>query len=406
VSAVHDVTDPAGNPAANRAANRAAIPAAAPQAARTELPAASRYLSLDVLRGLTVALMIIVNTPGDWSTVFAPLLHAQWHGFTPTDWVFPTFLFVVGNALSFALPKYARMGHGAVLAKVGKRSAIIFLLGFLLFWFPFVAVDSAGNWSMIPLSGTRIPGVLQRIALCFGLASLILYFWKEKGALAYCVLALLGYWMALALGGDYTLSGNAAGKADLWLLGERHVYQGEGLPFDPEGMLGTIPATVNVIAGYFAGRLILEKGASYETLARLMMAGVACMGVALCWDMAFPINKKLWTSSYVLYTVGLDLLVLPLLIYVIEMRGGRGWTYFFEVFGKNTLFIYLLSELAVVILVKTKVGGGNGYDWLYAHTLQALAPPKVASLLFAVAFMLACWAVGYLMDRRRIYIKV
>ena len=171
-------------------------------------------------------------------------------------------------------------------------------------------------------------------------------------------------------------------------------------------MLGTIPATVNVIAGYFAGRLILLKGASYETLAKLMMAGVACVAVALCWDVAFPINKKLWTSSYVLYTIGLDLLVLPLLIYAVEMRGSRAWTYFFEVFGKNTLFIYLLSELVVVILVKTKAGNGNGYDWLYAHTFQPLAPPKVASLLFAVSFMLACWMVGYVMDRRRIYIKV
>ncbi|KQV78632.1 hypothetical protein ASD15_22810 [Massilia sp. Root351] len=383
------------------------MPSAAPaSAAQSAVNAVSRYLSLDVLRGLTVALMIIVNTPGDWNTVFAPLLHAQWHGFTPTDWVFPTFLFVVGNALSFAQPKYARLGQGAVLAKVGRRSAIIFLLGFLLFWFPFVAVDGAGNWSLIPLSGTRVPGVLQRIALCFGLASLILYFWKEKGALAYCVLALLGYWLMLALGGDYTLAGNAAGKADLWLLGERHLYRGEGLPFDPEGLLGTLPATVNVIAGYFTGRLILAQGANYETLAKLMMAGVLCVGVALCWDMVLPINKKLWTSSYALYTVGLDLLVLPLLIYLIEMRGRRRWTYFFEVFGKNTLFIYLLSELAVVILVKTKAGNGNGYDWLYAHTFQALAPPKVASLLFAVTFMLACWAVGYLMDRRRIYIKV
>lgn len=382
MSAVHDV----------------AIPA--------QQPVPGRYLSLDVLRGLTVALMIVVNTPGDWNTVFAPLLHAQWHGFTPTDWVFPTFLFVVGNALSFALPKYARMGTGSVLAKIGKRSAIIFLLGFLLFWFPFVAVDSAGNWGLIPLSGTRIPGVLQRIALCFGLASLILYFWKEKGALAYCVLALLGYWVMLALGGDYTLAGNAPGKVDLWLLGERHLYRGEGLPFDPEGLLGTLPATVNVIAGYFAGRLILAQGANYETLAKLMMAGVLCVGAALCWDMAFPINKKLWTSSYALYTIGLDLLVLPLLIYAIEMRGRRGWTYFFEVFGKNTLFIYLLSELAVVILVKTQAGKGNGYDWLYAHTFQSLASPKAASLLFAVSFMLACWAVGYAMDRRRIYIKV
>lgn len=376
-----------------------------------------RYLSLDVLRGLTVALMIVVNTPGDWHTVFAPLLHAQWHGFTPTDWVFPTFLFVTGNALAFVLPHYAKLGHRAVLAKVGRRSAIIFLLGFLLFWFPFVAADGAGHWSLIPFAGTRIPGVLQRIALCFGLASLILHFFQARGALLYSVLALLGYWLALACFGDGTLAGNAPARFDLWLLGARHLYHGEGVPFDPEGLLGTIPATVNVIAGYFAGRLILEKGACHETLARMMMAGVVCVGAALCWDMVFPINKKLWTSSYVLLTVGLDLLVLPLLMYLVEMRdaqsgmqGRRGWTCFFEVFGKNTLFIYLLSELAVVVLVKIRTGSGagaqSGYDWLYAHTFQPLAPPKVASLLFAVAFMLACWTVGWLLDRRRIYIKV
>lgn len=370
--------------------------------------AAHRYPSLDVLRGLTVALMIIVNTPGDWSTVYAPLLHAQWHGFTPTDWVFPTFLFVVGNALSFTLPRTAQLGSGVVLAKVGKRAAIIFALGFLLFWFPFVAPDSSGQWGVIPLSGTRIPGVLQRIALCFALASLLLHFTKERGAWLYCVLALTGYWAILLLGGDLTMAGNAAVKADLWLLGARHLYQGEGMPFDPEGLLGTIPATVNVLAGYFAGRLFADKGATWETLARLMLAGVACIAVALCWNEVLPFNKKLWTSSYVLLTVGLDLLVLPVMIYLVEMRGGAGrrWTYFLEVFGKNTLFIYLLSELAVVVLVRTQVGGRDAYGWLYSVTLQPLAPPHLASLLFAIAFMLACWLVGYALDRHKIYIKV
>ncbi|MTW05714.1 DUF1624 domain-containing protein [Duganella ginsengisoli] len=368
---------------------------------------ARRYPSLDVLRGLTVALMIIVNTPGDWNTVYAPLLHAQWHGFTPTDWVFPTFLFVVGNALSFALPKYAQLGSGAVLAKVGKRSAMIFVLGFLLFWFPFVAPDSTGHWGVIPLSGTRIPGVLQRIALCFALASLLLHFAKEAGAWLYCALALPAYWAILVLAGDWTMAGNAAVKFDLWLLGERHLYHGEGIPFDPEGLLGTIPATVNVMAGYFAGRLFVAKGATWETLARLMLAGVACIAVALCWDRVLPFNKKLWTPSYALLTVGLDLLVLPLMIYLVEMRGAAArWTYFFEVFGKNTLFIYLLSELAVVVLVRTHVGAQDAYAWLYSVAFQPLAPPKLASLLFAVAFMLACWLAGYVLDRRNIYIKV
>jgi predicted acyltransferase len=383
------------------------VKGAGADAAAAGMPApAQRFLSLDVLRGLTVALMIVVNTPGNWDTVYAPLLHAQWHGFTPTDWVFSTFLFVVGNALSFAMPKFAAMRHRDVLLKTGRRSAIMFLLGFLLFWFPFVAVDSSGHWGWIPLSTARIPGVLQRIALCFFLATVIVHFWKARGAWLYCALALPAYWLMLALGGDLTLAGNAPAKFDLWLLGPAHLYHGEGVPFDPEGLLGTIPATVNVIAGYFTGRLLLDKGAGWEALSRLMMAGVVCVAVAWAWSGVLPINKKLWTSSYVLLTVGLDLLVLPLLVYAIEMRGMRRWTYFFEVFGRNTLFIYLLSELAVVVLVRLRVDGKDGYAWLYGATFQPLAPPKAASLLFALSFMLACWLVGCFLDRRKIYIKV
>jgi predicted acyltransferase len=149
--------------------------------------AAGRYLSLDVLRGLTVALMIVVNTPGDWGHVFAPLLHADWHGFTPTDWVFPTFLFVVGNALAFAMPRHAAQGSSAVVAKVLRRAALIFLLGFLLYWFPFFGPDGAGGFRLLPFADTRIPGVLQRIGLCFGIAALILHFARERGALAFSV---------------------------------------------------------------------------------------------------------------------------------------------------------------------------------------------------------------------------
>ncbi|TWI51620.1 putative acyltransferase [Pseudoduganella flava] len=365
----------------------------------------SRYLSLDVLRGLTVALMIVVNTPGDWNHVFAPLLHAQWHGFTPTDWVFPTFLFAVGNALAFALPKYAAQGDAAVVAKVLRRGALIFLLGYLLYWFPFFAPDGAGGFHLLPPADTRIPGVLQRIGLCFALAALVLHFAGTRGALAFALLALAGHWLVLALYGDYTLQGNAAGKVDLWLLGPRHLYQGEGLPFDPEGMLGTLPATVNVIAGYLAGQVVLKLGAR-GALARLVAVGAVCTVVALCWSTVLPVNKKLWTGSYVLLTIGLDLFVLALLLYVIEVRAVRGWTYFFEVFGKNTLFIYLLSELAVIVLVKTWVGGHTTYDWLYATVFLPLAPARVASLLFALVFMFACWLAGWILDRKRIYIRV
>ncbi|MYM40027.1 acyltransferase family protein [Duganella qianjiadongensis] len=365
-----------------------------------------RLLALDVLRGLTVALMIVVNTPGDWDSVYAPLLHVQWHGFTPTDWVFPTFLFVVGNALSFAVPRYAAQGHGAVLRKALKRNTIIFLLGFALFWFPFVTQDASGSWGLIPLAGTRIPGVLQRIALCSLLATFILNFWGSRGAVLYCVLALLGYWGVLLTFGDLTLTGNAPAKFDIWLLGAAHLYHGEGLPFDPEGLLGTLPATVNVIAGYFTGRMLLQQGTGKATLRRMVQAGVLLVLLALCWQLVLPLNKKLWTSSYALLTIGLDLLILALLVYAIEVRGQRGWTYFFEVFGKNTLFIYMLSELAVVVLVRMHVGTVSGYTWLYQQLFQPLAPPQLASLLFAICFMLLCWLVGWRMDQRQWYVKV
>ncbi|CDG84765.1 acyltransferase family protein [Janthinobacterium agaricidamnosum] len=365
-----------------------------------------RYLALDVLRGLILALMIVVNTPGDWGTVYAPLLHAEWHGFTLTDLVFPSFLFVVGNAMSFALGKYETMGDRAVLHKLLTRSLLMFLLGFLLYWFPFFKADAAGNFAFAPLSHTRIPGVLQRIALCYLLASLVLHYWKTRGALIFSGVALLGYWAILAQFGDYTLAGNAAVKFDLLLLGENHLYHGEGIPFDPEGLLGTLPAIVNVIAGYLAGNFLRQSGNTRTTLIRLVAAGLICIVVALCWNTVFPINKKLWTSPYVLLSIGLDLLILPLLIYLIEFKKIVRWTYFFEVFGKNTLFIFLLSELLVIISFNIRIGAENGYGWLYRTCFQGLGQPYLASLLFALCFTLLCWLIGYWMDRRKIYIKL
>jgi len=363
----------------------------------------NRYLSLDVLRGITVTLMIIVNTSGNYATTFAPLLHAKWHGFTPTDWVFPTFMFVVGNAMSFSLVKYGANGDGAFFKKIFKRSAIIFLLGYLMYWFPFVH-EQDGQIVFNSISETRIFGVLQRIALGYLFASLILHFWKEQGAILFSVIALLTYWLMLTVFGDYTLEGNIVLKLDLALFGEKHLYHGEGIAFDPEGLLSTLPAIVNVIAGYITGRFIQQKGNSYETIAKLMIAGVLLLFVALCWDMVFPINKKLWTSSFVLYTVGLDLLILPILIFFIDIKNEKRWTYFFEVFGKNTLFIYLVSEIGIIIF-DIRIGGERLNRWLYHHVFQ-FAGDYVGALLFAVFWMLVCWSVGYWMDKKKIYVKV
>src|SRR5450830_1357637 len=349
----------------------------------TLTPSSQRYLALDVLRGLTVALMIVVNTPGDWATVYAPFLHSDWHGFTLTDLVFPSFLFVVGNAMAFALGKYENLGHGAVLAKLFRRSALIFLLGFFLYWFPFFKIDAAGQFAWTPLSQVR-------------------------GALLFSAVALLGYWAILAHWGDYTLQGNAASKVDLFLLGENHLYHGEGMAFDPEGILGILPSIVNVIAGYLAGSFLRQTAPAQlrRSLYQLAVAGVMCVAVALCWNTVFPINKKLWTSSYVMLGVGLDVLLLVALMFIIDVRRITGWTYFFEVFGKNTLFIYLLSMVLVIISFTVHVGSLNGYDWLYRTLFTGWAPPHLASLLFATSFMLLCWLIAYGMDKRKIYIKV
>jgi predicted acyltransferase len=365
-----------------------------------------RSEAIDVLRGMTLALMIVVNMSISEDKSYGPLLHAVWHGLTLTDLVFPTFLFVVGTAMSFTLEKYQNLGHAALLQKVFWRTALIFLCGYLLYWFPFVEFDKAGQLALLPLAKTRILGVLQRIALAYGLAALLLHYGKQRGAIVFSVVTLLGYWWIMAVAGDYTLGGNAAVKLDLYLLGEAHLYRGEGVPFDPEGLLGTLPSVVNVLAGYFAGRLLRDRGPGFESIAKLMLWGAVLIALALCWSAVFPLNKKLWTSSYVLCGIGVDLCLLALLVYVIDVLALRRWTYFFEVFGKNTLFIYLLAEILMSTLWLGHVGKLALFDWLYLNAFQWWAGDKNGSLLFALVFMLGCWQIGYVMDKKQIYIKL
>jgi predicted acyltransferase len=358
------------------------------------------------MRGLTLALMIVVNMSISDKLSYAPLLHATWHGLTLTDVVFPSFMFVVGAAMSFTLEKAQALGQAAFLVKVLKRSALIFLCGYLLYLFPFYDVDKAGHWAFKSLAEARIPGVLQRIGIAYGLACLILTYLGTRGAWVYSALALLGYWVLMASLGDYTLQGNAALKFDLWLLGPAHLYHGEGIAFDPEGVLGTLPAVVHVLAGYGAGRLVRRQGPSHQTVAQLMIAGALCIVLALSWSAFFPINKKLWTSSYVLCTVGIDLCVLAVLIDVLDLRRWTGWTCFFEVLGRNTLFIYLLSEVLNSLSWLVHVGNKAIFDWLYENFFQSWAGDKPGSLLFALAFLGLCWAVAWVMDKRRIYVRL
>jgi predicted acyltransferase len=369
-----------------------------------------RFIALDVFRGMTICFMIIVNTPGSGQFSYAPLQHAVWHGFTPTDLVFPSFLFAVGNAMSFVMAKWANMQQSQVLWKVFKRTLIIFLLGYLLYWFPFIELDKSGSVIISPISHTRILGVLQRIALAYGIASLLIYYLKPKASVIICIIILLAYWPVMYFFGNpldpLSLTGNAGLRLDKWLMGEHHMYHGEGIAFDPEGWISTLPSVGNVVAGYVAGQFIQQKGKTYETLAKLMLAGFGLLVIAYFWDLGFPINKKLWTSSFVLYTVGLDCIIISAVIYVIDFLNITKWTYFFQVFGKNPLFIYLLSEVGATILfvlhAQPKVAV---YNWLYDNVFMH-AGLYFGSLLFAVAFMLFCWSIGYILDRRKIYVRV
>jgi predicted acyltransferase len=369
-----------------------------------------RYRSLDVLRGLTVALMIVVNTPGSWSTNFAPFLHASWHGFTITDLVFPSFLFVVGNAMSFSLRKLQQQGnHREFLKKVGKRTVLIFLIGLLLSSFPFIRLTETG---MLPFdfSKIRVMGVLQRIALCYALAAVIIYFFKIKGALVFTAFSLLAYWFLMYFFGEgtdpYGLEGNAARRLDLYLIGPDNLYRGEGIPFDPEGLLSTLPATVNVMAGYLVGVFIQRRGNTSKTVLSLLLAALVLLAAGYLWDIWLPINKKIWTSSFVLITVGYSTLGIAVLMYFIEVLKFRGWTYFFEVFGKNPLILYVLSGVFVRIMLLIKVNDTGLKTWIFENLFLPFFQVETASLFFALSYMLLIWLIGLWMDRRKIYIKV
>ncbi len=368
-----------------------------------------RFLALDVFRGMTICFMIIVNTPGSQFN-YSPLEHSHWNGFTPTDLVFPSFLFAVGNALSFVMNRWDSLNQGQVLAKIFKRTFIIFLCGFLLYWFPFFEYNDAHRLVLSPFSHTRILGVLQRIALAYCIASLLIYYFKPGTVIAVSISILLLYWAFMRIGGDppdpLAMTSNLGYKIDVWLMGKDHMYHGEGVAFDPEGWLSTLPSVVNVTFGYMVGKFIQQKGKTFEGLAKLLLLGFAFIVIAYCWDLGFPINKKLWTSSFVVYTVGLDCVIIAAIMYVVDFLGRTKWTKFFTVFGKNPLFIYLLSEVGATILFMVQPQPGTDtVSWLY-NNIYRHAGLYFGSLLFAVSWMLFCWLIGLFLDRRKIYIRV
>lgn len=388
-----------------------------------------RYRSLDIFRGATVCLMILVNNPGTWQHVYDPLEHASWHGLTPTDLVFPFFLFAVGNAMAFVLPRLKEQGDAAFWRKVIKRTLIIFAIGLFLNWYPFFRYTDGQlafiNWvnPENPDKGVRILGVLQRIALCYFFASIIAYYLKPKVAWLVSILMLLIYWAICLLGNPadpFSMEGWVGNRLDKAILGIAHMYKGEGVPFEPEGFLSTIPAIVQVVFGYFTGVYIknnsttvstdtADNPAIYKMLTGLFVAGVAFLVAGFCWDMVFPINKKIWTSSYVIYVNGLAMLTIATMIYLVEVKKVKGFlSSFFEVFGKNPLFIYALSAFIPKTAGLFKSADGTTpWNWLYKKVLvHTPGAPENGSLLYAICVIIFMWAVCYWLDKKKIYIKV
>lgn len=375
------------------------------------IPKTNRFLSLDVFRGLTICLMIVVNTPGTGAKLYPYLVHAHWFGFTLADLVFPSFLFAMGNAMSFSMAKFKTGAPSMFWEKVIKRTFLIFLIGYLMYWFPFFRQSIDGGLELKPFAETRVMGVLQRIAICYFVTSIIFYYLKEKTALILSVLILLSYWGILYVfgqpGAELEMATNAITRLDLSILGEGHIYKRDSIPFDPEGILSTLPAIVNVVSGYIAGAFIQRLGKSFEGIAKLLIVGFLLSALALWWDLVFPISKKLWTGSFVLYSVGIDLSVMAILVYFIELKKNHFGVEFFNIFGKNPLFIYLFSELFYVVLRLIPAGSGmDVFQWVSKRVFQVVFPGSFGAFATAIAFMLLCWSLGWWLNKKRIYIKI
>ena len=364
-----------------------------------------RLISLDVLRGMTIALMILVNTPGSWGFIYAPLKHAAWHGCTPTDLVFPFFLFIVGMSVYFSFKKYDTNLSKAASSKIIKRTLIIFLIGLTLNLYPY-----------FNFSGVRIMGVLQRIALAYGAGAILCLTFKRHKLLIVLAVILLGYWALLYFGAasdPYSLEENVVRQFDLFLFGEQHIYKGFGIPFDPEGVLSSIPAIGTVIIGYLIGQVIdLEHSIQFK-MKKLLIYGILMVILGGVWALAFPINKPLWTSSYVLYTAGWGTLFLAFLIFIIDYKKYSAWSKPFVHFGSNPLFIFVFSGIyakTISYLIKIPVAGSETpislYNYLFTKVFAPTFGNMNGSLLFALSHIIVFWFICYVLYRNKIFIKI
>ena len=371
-------------------------------------PKSDRLVSLDVFRGITIAGMVLVNNPGSWSTIYWPLAHAEWHGWTPTDLIFPFFLFIVGVAIPLAFGK--RMEAGAtsqrdLYIKVVKRSAIIFALGLFLNLFPYFRFATF-----------RIPGVLQRIAVCYFVASLIFLKTRLRTQLVIIAVLLVGYCLLMTFfaapgfaPGDLSKEGSLASFIDRVVI-RGHIWS-QGKVYDPEGLLSTLPAIATTLLGVVTGQWLRAQRSGYEKVAGMFAAGVVCIVLGWAWNPFFPINKALWTSSYVLFTGGMALQLLAFCYWLVDLKEYRRWAKPFVVFGVNAIALFVATGLMAKMLGIIKVSANDGsrislQSWIYRNAFLSWAPPYRASLMFAICFVLLWLALMWLLYRRRIFIKV
>ena len=412
-----------------------AAPQSPPISASGPPPGRERLFSLDAFRGLTVAAMLLVNDPGRWDAVYRPLDHAEWHGWTPTDLVFPFFLFIVGITTHLSLSARSAQGapKAALRRQVLRRAAIIFLIGLGLHGFPFYTfadIPGAPHADLATRVGDRllhlrIPGVLQRIAVCYLAGGFLALATGWRAQVAVLATILVGYWAVLMLvpapGTGATGLGAIAEPASTlaaWI--DRQLFDwgrwGDHLwsasrTWDPEGALSTLPAIGTVILGLLAGRWIGQDRPMGRRIALLLAAGLAGIAVGLVWGVVFPLNKKLWTSSFVLFTGGAGAALLALVMAAIELKGWRRWAEPFRVFGVNPILAYALSEAAGTIIYSwwtvQQAGQRVGVElWFTDAVFSPWLPPKLASLAFAILYVACFFVVMRALYRRGLILKV
>ena len=364
-----------------------------------------RLASLDVFRGITIAGMILVNNPGNWSFVYAPLRHAKWHGWTPTDLIFPFFLFIVGVSITFSFSKKIKNGaiSSALYSKILRRAILLFAVGYFLRVFPSFNFESI-----------RIPGVLHRIALCYLFASLLFLKVRPKGRVAFTLFLLAGYWAVMKLvpvpgygAGVLDFEGNLCSFIDMKLLAG-HLYKAT---FDPEGILSTFPAVATALLGTLTGDWLLSKRGQRSKVLGLFAAGIIFVFLGLFLHPLFPINKQLWTSTFVIFTAGAALIVLGLCYGINDILGQKKWAYPFLVFGTNAIAVYVGSTLMVklVALIHVSVQGGEAMllrSFIYNKLLVPWTGPLNGSLLYPIILLLIWFAILFPLYRKKIFIKI